>query len=72
MVRIVERDYLLQLIDQYYNEQEENCLSCGSLNCLFCRKSLFLEEQLRKKKLTLGILMSTSRKYVTTKVIQVF
>ena len=53
MVRIVDRDYLLQLVDQYHNEQEENCLFCGSLNCLFCRKSMFLEEELRKKNLTL-------------------
>lgn len=29
MVRTVDRDYLVQLLDQYYYEQEENCLLCG-------------------------------------------
>ena len=47
--RTVRRDYLVQFVDQCYNEEDENCLFCGRLNCLFCKKSMFLEEELRKK-----------------------
>ena len=49
MVRTVDRDYLVQLVDQYYNEQEENFLFCDGLNCLFCKKSMFLKKGVREK-----------------------
>lgn len=50
MVRTVDRDYLVQLVDQYYNEQEENFLFCDGLNCPFCKKSMFLKKEVREKK----------------------
>ena len=49
MVRLVNREYLLDLLEQYYKEQEGNCPFCGDSNCIFCKKSKILEEELRKK-----------------------
>ena len=49
MARTIDKDYLLQFVDQYYNKQEENFVFCGGLNYLFCKKAMFLEEGLRKK-----------------------
>ena len=49
MVRLVNREYFLDLLEQYYKEQERNCSFCGNSNCIFCKKSKILEEELRKK-----------------------
>ena len=49
MVRTVDRDYLVQLVDQYYNEQEENFLFCDGLNCPFCKNQCFLRKESGKK-----------------------
>ena len=49
MARTIDKDYLLQFVDQYYNKQEENFVFCGGLDYLFCKKAMFLEEGLRKK-----------------------
>ena len=72
MVRLVNREYLVDLIEQYYKEQERNCSICGDSNCIFCKKSNMLEEEFRKKNLILLILMFLFGKYCTTKMIQVF
>ena len=49
MVRLVNREYLVDLVEQYYKEQERNCSFCSDSNCIFCKKSKILEEELRKK-----------------------
>ena len=70
MVRLVNREYLVDLVEQYYKEQERNCSFSGNSNCIYCKKSIF-EEELRKKNLILLILLLFV-KYCTTKMIQVF
>ena len=50
MVRLVNRAYLVDLLEQYYKEQERNCSFCGDSNCILCKKSKILEEKLRKNK----------------------
>ena len=50
MVRLVNREYLVDLVEQYYKEQERNCSFCGNSNCIFCKTSKILEEELIKKK----------------------
>ena len=48
MVRIVIREYLVDLVEQNYKDQEKHCVACNNSNCRFC-KSKILEEELRKK-----------------------
>ena len=48
MVRLVKREYLVDLVEQYYKERE--CYFCGDSNCNFCKKKTkILEQELRKK-----------------------
>ena len=73
MVRLVNREYLVDLVEQYYKEQERNCSFCGNSNCIFCKTSKILEEELTKKEtLIFLILMLLFGKYRTTKMILVF
>ena len=50
MPRIVNRKYLIELLDQCYYDQENNCFFCSDANCKFCKKANILEEKLRTKK----------------------
>ena len=51
MVRRVNRQYLIQLVEQYYIDQEKkNFFLSGDYNCKFCKESKNVEEKLRKKK----------------------
>ena len=45
-MRIVNRNFLIELIDEYYKEQENFCSFCGEAKCSFCQKSYFLEEEI--------------------------
>ena len=45
MVRYVKRKYIIDLINQSYINQEENCNFCFKSNCLFCKRSTELEKQ---------------------------
>ena len=72
MVGLVNREYLVDLVEQYYKEQERSCSFCGNSKCIFCKKSKILEEELRKENSMLLILMLLFGKYRTTKMIQVF
>ena len=49
MVRYVKRKYIIDLINQSYINQEENCNFCFKSNCLFCKRSTELEKQLRHR-----------------------
>ena len=49
MVRIVNREYLVDLLEQNYKDQVKNCSFWRDSNCKFCKKSKILEEELRKK-----------------------
>ena len=48
-MRVVNRDYLIELVDEYYKQQQSNCLFCKDF--FFCKKTSLLEEELRLKKL---------------------
>ena len=51
MVRRVNRQYLIQLVEQYYIDQEKKkFFLSGDYNCKFCKESKNVEEKLRKKK----------------------
>ena len=48
-MRVVNRDYLIELVDEYYKQQQSNCFFCKDF--FFCKKTSLLEEELRLKKL---------------------
>ena len=48
MTRIVHRFYIMELIDQFYIEQERNYYFCHKYNCRFCKRSLTAENELRR------------------------
>ena len=50
MPRIVDSGYLIGLLNQCYCKQEDNCLFCFGINCKYCKKSVIVEEELRKNK----------------------
>ena len=45
----VKRKYIIDLINQSYINQEENCNSCFKSNSLFCKRSTELGKQLRDR-----------------------
>ena len=47
MVRLVNKEYLVDLVEQYYKEQKRNCSFCSDSNCIFCKNSKILEEELK-------------------------
>ena len=49
-MRVVDREYLIQLLNEYYNQIESNCSFCKKKNCSYCKKPNFLEDKLRLKK----------------------
>ena len=49
-MRVVNREYMIQLLNEYYKQQESNCSFCKNKYCSYCKKSNFLEEELRLKK----------------------
>ena len=50
MHRIVDRGYLIDLLNHCYCKQEDICLFCFGINCKYCKKSVIAEEELRKNK----------------------
>ena len=50
MARIVDRHYLINLLNQCYVEQEVNYYFCMERKCRFCKRSLIVEDELRIKK----------------------
>ena len=49
-MRVVDREYLIQPLYKYYKQQESNCSFCEKKNRSYCKKSNFLDEELRLKK----------------------
>ena len=49
MRRIVDRGYLIDLLNQCYCKQEGDCLFCFGINFKYCKKSVIVEE-FRKNK----------------------
>ena len=45
MGRRVKRNYLENLYDQFYIEQQTNCGFCSKSDCRFCLQTLNLEEE---------------------------
>ena len=51
MSRMVDREYLVYLLNQYYLDQENNCSFCFETSrCKFCTKAEVLEHQFCMKK----------------------
>ena len=50
MWRHVKRNYLINLYDQFYIEQQKHCSSCLKSDCRYCLQTLNLEEELLRKK----------------------
>ena len=48
MIRIVDRFYIVELVNQCFTEQERNCYFCHKYNCCFCKRSLTAENDLRR------------------------
>ena len=44
MPRIVDRGYLIDLLNQCYCKQEDDCLFYFGINCKYCKKSVIVEE----------------------------
>ena len=49
MPRIIDREYLIDLLNQCYCKQEDDCLFCFGTNFKYCKKSVIVEE-FRKNK----------------------
>ena len=50
-MRVVNRDYLIELVDEHYKQKQSNCLLYIDKNWKFFKKTSLLEEELRLKKL---------------------
>ena len=51
MGRHVDRKYLIDLVNQYYSDQEKNSNFCCKSLCLFYQRSTNLEKELRDRPL---------------------
>ena len=49
-MRLVSREYLVELLDQYYQEQQNFCSFCNKKKCVFSQKAIFFEEELRNRR----------------------
>ena len=49
-MRIVTRQYLIELLDEYYKQQQNFCFFCNQRKCTFCQKTHFFEEELRNRR----------------------
>ena len=59
-MRFVSRDFLNDMLDEYYKQLEKVCFFCHKSNYCFCQRSYFFEEELRNCKfstLNLGVLV---------------
>ena len=45
MGRHVKRNYLINLYDQFYIEQQKTCSFCSNSDCRYCLQTLNLEEE---------------------------
>ena len=50
MGRYVKRNYLINLYDQFYIEQQKNCSFCSKSDCRYCLQTLNLEEEFLRNK----------------------
>ena len=48
-MRIVTRQYLIELLDEYYTQQQNFCSFCNQRKCTFYKKTHFFEEELRNR-----------------------
>ena len=49
-MRIVSREFLNDILDEYYKQQENFCSFCRKSNCCFRQRSYFFAEELRNRK----------------------
>ena len=49
-MRFVSRDFLNDMLDEYYKQLEKVCFFCHKSNYCFCQRSYFFEEELRNRK----------------------
>ena len=50
MGRHAKRNYLINLYDQFYIEQQKNCSFCSKSDCRYCLQTLNLEEEFLRNK----------------------
>ena len=50
MWRHVKRNYLINLYDKFYIEQQKHCSFCLKSDCRYCLQTLNLEEELLRNK----------------------
>ena len=55
MGRRVKRNYLENLYDQFYIEQQKCCSFCSKSDCRFCFQTLNLEEEFLRNKFSTEI-----------------
>ena len=48
-MRFVSRQYLIELLGEYYKQGQNFCSLCNQRKCNFCRKAHFSEEELRNR-----------------------
>ena len=46
-MRIVTRQYLIELLHEYYKQQQSFCSFYNQRKSTFCQKTIFFEEELR-------------------------
>ena len=50
MGRDVKRNFLINLYDQFYIEQQQNCIFCLNSDCRYCLQTLNLQEEFLRNK----------------------
>ena len=49
-MRIISREFLNDMLDKHYKQQENFCSFCRKSNCSFCQRTYFFEDELRNHK----------------------
>ena len=49
-MRIISREFLNDMLDEHYKQQENFCSFCRKSNCSFRQRTYFFEDELRNHK----------------------
>ena len=72
MAQIVDREYLISLVNQCYSEKESNYYFCMEESYHFCKKSLTVEKELKGNNLVLQTKKFCCGQFLTVEKIQAF
>ena len=53
-MRIVTRQYLIELLDEYYKQKQNFCSFYNQRKCIFSQKNSFFEEELRNRRFNIS------------------